>query len=392
VVLAGAATCAVAVLIVGVSILAVPGGGDDPTRNDAPRNDATRNDATRNGTPRTDATRNDADGNKSNAKPPSKEGRALYAKRCALCHGDNGEGYKADHANALTNKNFLKLASDRFLRVSIAEGRPDTPMPAWRHKRGGPLSDPEIATLVEYIRAVGQQDAVALSPETVVGDPQAAMTSYGENCARCHGDEGQGKIAVSLNNPRFLESVPDDYLRQSIRDGRPGTEMAAFGGQLSKSTIDDLVALIRSWEKPTAPVFEVTEKLQAKFDNIVINPDGEPPSFPLREGLYAAAADVHAAMKSGKRMIIVDARPPSDWLTEHVVGAITIPFYSVEYDADELPNDGTWIVAYCRCPHASSGTVIKELRRRGFKNTAIIDEGFAHWLDRKYPTRKGYEP
>ena len=30
-------------------------------------------------------------------------GAHLYDKHCALCHGENGEGYEADNANALGN-------------------------------------------------------------------------------------------------------------------------------------------------------------------------------------------------------------------------------------------------------------------------------------------------
>ena len=43
-------------------------------------------------------------------------GRQSYAEYCALCHGDNGEGYTADAANALSNQDFLAIASDAFIR------------------------------------------------------------------------------------------------------------------------------------------------------------------------------------------------------------------------------------------------------------------------------------
>ena len=43
------------------------------------------------------------------------KGAHLYDKHCALCHGENGEGYKADNANALGNQDFLVSVSDEFL-------------------------------------------------------------------------------------------------------------------------------------------------------------------------------------------------------------------------------------------------------------------------------------
>ena len=50
-----------------------------------------------------------------------------------------------------------------------------------------------------------------------------------------------------------------------------------------------------------------------------------------------------------------------------------------------LPRDGTFIVAYCGCPHAASGRVVDALRERGFENTAVLDEGVLVWRDLGYP-------
>ena len=33
--------------------------------------------------------------------------------------------------------------------------------------------------------------------------------------------------------------------------------------------------------------------------------------------------------------------------------------------------------------------VIDELRRRGYQNTAVLDEGADYWFEKKYPTQKG---
>ena len=57
-------------------------------------------------------------------------GARVYGKHCARCHGENGEGYVADYANALGNQDFLVSINDNFLWRSIANGRPDTPMAA----------------------------------------------------------------------------------------------------------------------------------------------------------------------------------------------------------------------------------------------------------------------
>jgi len=54
-----------------------------------------------------------------------------------------------------------------------------------------------------------------------------------------------------------------------------------------------------------------------------------------------------------------------------------------------IPNDSTWVVAYCACPHAASGKVMNTLRRNGFKNTAILDEGILVWGQLGYPVQNG---
>jgi cytochrome c oxidase cbb3-type subunit 3/ubiquinol-cytochrome c reductase cytochrome c subunit len=52
---------------------------------------------------------------------------------------------------------------------------------------------------------------------------------------------------------------------------------------------------------------------------------------------------------------------------------------------ERIPHDGTWVIAYCACPHHASGEVVDALRRKGYKNTAILDEGILFWRQKGYP-------
>ncbi|MDE2237829.1 MAG: c-type cytochrome, partial [Elusimicrobia bacterium] len=61
------------------------------------------------------------------ARGDAVQGKALFAKRCAGCHGRNGQG---GIGNSLNGPAFLSIASKRFLRETIAWGRPHTAMPA----------------------------------------------------------------------------------------------------------------------------------------------------------------------------------------------------------------------------------------------------------------------
>jgi len=68
----------------------------------------------------------------------------------------------------------------------------------------------------------------------------------------------------------------------------------------------------------------------------------------------------------------------------HIPGAISVPYFDTR-DLDKVPNDGTWVVAYCVCPHQESGRVLEELRKRGYPNTAVLDEGLFVWKDQGHP-------
>jgi mono/diheme cytochrome c family protein len=51
---------------------------------------------------------------------------------------------------------------------------------------------------------------------------------YQRHCAVCHGVEGNGGVGVPLNLPDFLAVASDEYLRATLREGRPGRVMPAF--------------------------------------------------------------------------------------------------------------------------------------------------------------------
>ena len=311
------------------------------------------------------------------------QGKDIYQIHCALCHGESGEGYVADNAPALANQDFLASVSDQFLWRSIANGRPGTPMAAHAKRYNGPLENAEIDLLVNLIRSWQQEESVSIPAETRLGDVEAGRIEFADHCAECHGELGQGVTAVSLNNPEFLASASDGQIRWAILHGRRGTPMGAFKNQLSEQTIDNLVALIRSWQQDI--VIRVTKPVHMGPQNVVLNPGGPFPEFKLREDRYISAQQLDEAMRKGKRLVILDARPTSNWDEGRIPGAISAPHHDVTSIIDRLPRDGTWVVSYCACPHAYSDKLTNELRRAGFKNTAVLDEGVAWWEENDYP-------
>jgi cytochrome c oxidase cbb3-type subunit III len=312
-------------------------------------------------------------------------GAASFAKYCALCHGRDATGYAADHAPSLVSATFLESASDELIARGIREGRPGTAMAGYAKTRGGPLDDDEIASIIAFLRDRGPA-RVRLSPAPVLGDATRGEAVFSANCKRCHGTRTERGDAVHLGNIALLLAASDGFLRYAVTHGRPGTPMPAFQGVLREQQIDDVVALLRSWAMPapppTPPRVEPVEP--PPLGQVVINPNGKNPDFKLREDRYVPIDDVKKAIEAKERVVIIDARAASDWFTMHIPGSISVPYYAFSR-LDSLPKDGTWITAYCACPHHASGAVVDELRKRGFPKTAVLDEGILEWKKRDYP-------
>lgn len=66
---------------------------------------------------------------------------------------------------------------------------------------------------------------------------------YEAHCAACHQFEGEGGIGLPLSSDK-LDDVSDDYLRRSIRLGRPGRVMPAYQ-RLSDAQVDAIVRHLR---------------------------------------------------------------------------------------------------------------------------------------------------
>ena len=319
---------------------------------------------------------------------PPEDTAAQYVKLCSLCHGKDGEGYAADGANALNNPTFQQTATREYLVAAIERGRPGTTMSAWGHTYGGPMSQVEMEAMADYILAWGTEERLDVSAWVSEGEAERGQAHYDFRCRDCHGEMGQGGLFQSIANPEILANASDGFLRYAISKGRPNTSMVEFESVLTQQAIDDLVVLLRSWstDPPGAP-----EELPELGDP-VINPDGAEPAFAASGEHYLPLADLWADYDAGAKMIILDARPPADYVTEHVAGASSVPFYSVDQAViDKLPKD-TWIVCYCACPHAESDALAQALEAEGFDKVKVLNEGYNAWVDAGYPVNTGIQP
>lgn len=303
------------------------------------------------------------------------DGGALYQRYCALCHGTEAKGYAADNAPNLISKTFLESATPDFIRDSIGRGRPGTAMAGYATAMGGPLMPHQIDAIVHWLRRSAPVAAM-LPSQPLVGDVARGQALYVLKCQECHGTPVQRAQALHLFNPVLLQLASDGFLRYAVAKGRPDTKMTPWEGILDPQQTDDVIAYLRSTAQPAPPAALPPGMAPAEpwSGPVVIHEKGKAPEFHLKDDRLVSPDEVHAALAQRRRIVILDARAPSDWLRLHIPGALSLPYYDMK-NIDQVPNDGTWVIAYCACPHHASGAVVDELRKRGYKHTAVMDEG-----------------
>ncbi len=191
-------------------------------------------------------------------------GAQVYAENCAVCHGTDGEG----RVGATLSKDWPSIRPDLLTKDTIEKGVPGSLMPAWGQTNGGPLSDEEIEAVVYYILSWQTGGAPEITPVLtstsrppvspvpgVEGDPNQGGVLYDQNCAVCHGENGEGRIGATLAQA-WPSIRPDLTIKSTIERGVDGSVMPAWsqvnGGPLKESEIENLVAFLLSWDADEA--------------------------------------------------------------------------------------------------------------------------------------------
>lgn len=234
---------------------------------------------------------------------PVIDGRAIYERRCSVCHGDRGAGaFWASDSLDPPPRDFTRTDRDAVSRdqmiAAVAAGREGTAMTAW----GGRLSADEISAVVDYIRgafmtsgggaqashgagahqgpaarAAGGASAVrpgrsaalakpGTGSPTQAGDPPGAgMGShpqgdaakggvfYHANCAECHGHAGNGRgrradmmvyKPLDFTSQKARAGFDRARLFVSIARGVNGTTMPAWSKVLSDQEIANVAEYV----------------------------------------------------------------------------------------------------------------------------------------------------
>jgi cytochrome c oxidase cbb3-type subunit 3/ubiquinol-cytochrome c reductase cytochrome c subunit len=192
-------------------------------------------------------------------------------------------------------------------------------------------------------------------PETVMSFDKL----YGENCAGCHGANGEHGAAISLANPEYQALIDDATLRDVIAKGEKGTLMPGFsvhaGGELTDAQIDALMKEMRvRWQKPnvfggdTPPPYKATHagdagKGQQVYAAACARCHGENAQKPGKDGSILDGSLLALINEQTVRTIVIAGRPATgqdtgqpDW-RNHIQGH--------PLSDDEITNVTAWLMA-----------------------------------------------
>jgi mono/diheme cytochrome c family protein len=209
------------------------------------------------------------------------DGKQLYDKNCAHCHGAKGDGngFGAPHLTPpprdFTAAQFKfrttatgALPTDDDLFRVISRGLNGTGMPPWQYL----LTDEERWALVDYIKTFSPKFGrrADLKPVALPDPPSAARNlARGRRvyeklqCAKCHGDDGRGmgpsaltltdSLGRHVNTRDFTQ--PGTYrtgwtereIVRTLYTGNNGVSMPAYDGIVSKAEEYDLAAYVMSF-------------------------------------------------------------------------------------------------------------------------------------------------
>lgn len=92
---------------------------------------------------------------------------------------------------------------------------------------------------------------------------------YNQQCLICHGETGKGEgknAGTAINNQHYLNTFSDKDIYNSIKFGREGTEMPAYGQSLSEKELSNVVAFIRNWQTKELE-FDVPRTISGNVEN-----------------------------------------------------------------------------------------------------------------------------
>lgn len=266
----------------------------------------------------------------------SSHGQQLYARHCAACHGERGDGkglaaswlfpkprdFRAGRFRLVSTDNNVPTRSD--LRTVIERGMPGSAMPPWPHlspedrealideimrlriegareayisylRNEEELSDEEIAAeevQAEIQEIVNEATTPGNTTEAAeIGDATNESVAHGRvvyekfGCISCHGETGRGDGVQMMFDEEKMPTSPRDFtlgifkgdpapasLFRRIAYGMPGTPMPGSSAMSPAETVD-LIHYILSLSSETQRKAALLQRQKILASRVVEIPD-----------------------------------------------------------------------------------------------------------------------
>jgi cytochrome c oxidase cbb3-type subunit 3 len=178
-------------------------------------------------------------------------GRATFATFCSQCHGSGAAGVQASGYPNLLDDDWLWGGTIDDIHYTISHGIRNEDDVDARYSEMTAfdeiLTDEEIASVVQYVRNISNQEA------------DATLAAAGEevflnNCSACHMDEGTGDTflgAPNLTDAIWLYGGSEEAIEHTVRYSRfgvmpPWSADASEAGRLSEAEVRSVAVYVHS--------------------------------------------------------------------------------------------------------------------------------------------------
>jgi ubiquinol-cytochrome c reductase cytochrome c subunit len=166
---------------------------------------------------------------------PAAEGRRVFLRDCAYCHGSDGGGTQY---GPTLKRDAGAAAADFYLRT----GRMPLSSVNASVVPGPPAyDDATIKALVAYVASIGKGEAIPVLPP---GDMVRGREVYLANCAACHGSSGTGMIVSGAQWAPQLYHTGSEQIAEAVRLG-PGPMPEFTSDQIDDQDLADVVSYVQ---------------------------------------------------------------------------------------------------------------------------------------------------
>jgi len=171
------------------------------------------------------------------------DAKALFASKCAMCHGNDAKG---GFGPDLTATDYEYGKSREAIFQTISEGQANNKMPAFKDQ----LKRQEIYALSDYLLSLGEPTEKAAAepsaePATAASSPDGKAL-FASKCAMCHGADAKGGFGPDLPAADYESGKTHEAIVETISEGRGNGKMPAFKSQLKQDEIDVLANYLLS--------------------------------------------------------------------------------------------------------------------------------------------------